>query len=57
MIAVIYNVLGAEVGAFTREEWGDACAFIDDGDRITIFDRDEKIETLTGAEFIELYKD
>ena len=56
MIAVIYNVLGAEVGAYTRDEWGEACAIVDDSDRVAIFERDEKIEILTGAEFARLYK-
>lgn len=57
MIAVIYNVLGAEVGAYTRDEWSEACAIVDDSDRVAIFERDEKIEILTGAEFARLYKD
>ena len=57
MIAVIHNALGAEVGAYMQEEWGNACEIIDGGDRVTIFERDKKIETLTGAEFVRLYKD
>ena len=55
VIAVIKNVLGAEVGAYVREDWGEACAIIDDGDEIVIFDGDERQETLTGAEFVRLY--
>lgn len=54
-IAVIKNVLGAEVGAYDREDWGEACAIIDDGDTVVLFADGEKFETLKGAEFVRLY--
>ena len=54
-IIVIKNSLGCDVGAYAREDFGDACDVIQDADAITFFADGEKIETISGKLFKEIY--
>ena len=55
-IAVIKNVLGAEVGAYAEDEFADACEWVCDGDAVVMFADGLPYETLKGAEFKKFYE-
>lgn len=55
LTARVLNSAGACVAWYNAEEFGDACESIVARDRVELYESGEWRETLTGAEFVELY--
>ena len=54
--ARVLNGAGACVAWYNEDEFRDACESIVARDRVELYESGEWEETLTGAEFVELYR-